>query len=451
MRVGWSALLLLAVLLCSPPQRLSLSAKQQPLLYTLHSGDGASIGDPSTANWIVGPSAARRKIEANMLRREHDLKRAREEHQLLVERASSLEAAAHPGPGDMNELAALKKQKLRAKDAIARLSRLVSGAQQTPLLVELGEGGFGKVLFGKSSSGVNVAVKISGTADSSSLFKESLALSRLRGHIGFPTMHFYGEQSLMERGPHVVLVQELLGPSVEKLYFFTTLGTRGFTSATVLLLAAQLLERLELLAQFRIIHGDVQPGNFLMGRGDKNNTVHLIDFGLASLASVEDVDLLGAFRGALAPKPASDCGLRGTLVFSSVQSMLGQRLHERDDLESLAYSLAYLLCNKLPWSDSCDGESDAEAVERVLNSKRSCPVSSVCVGHGENSVHAAGAIVALLTHARELGSCERPDFKRLQDVVAAALAAETSSPRFEWIRERITWCTPDGSLRHELY
>ena len=65
----------------------------------------------------------------------------------------------------------------------------------------------------------------------------------------------------------------MLGPSIEKLFQYTTLGVRGFSPLTVLLIAEQMIDRLEVLSNFNIVHGDIQPGNILLGRGDHNSTV----------------------------------------------------------------------------------------------------------------------------------------------------------------------------------
>ena len=109
------------------------------------------------------------------------------------------------------------------------------------------------------------------------------------------------------------------------------------------------------------MHCDLSPANWLMGLGpgtgtgegesqgegttpggsSDNGTVHLIDFGLAHL----DADATTTTT----TTTATDA-LRGTLLFSSAAAMRGVRCSYKDDLECLAYALAYLLCNDLPWS-----------------------------------------------------------------------------------------------------
>ena len=93
--------------------------------------------------------------------------------------------------------------------------------------------------------------------------------------VGIPAVRWYGVE-----GDYNVMVIDLLGKSLEDL--FNDCGRR-FNLKTVLILADQLLCRLEIVHTKCYIHRDIKPDNFLMGRGARRHMVYVIDFGLAKL------------------------------------------------------------------------------------------------------------------------------------------------------------------------
>ena len=95
----------------------------------------------------------------------------------------------------------------------------------------------------------------------------------MKGGVGIPHIRWFG----VERD-YNVLVMDLLGPSLEDLFNFCS---RRFTMKTVLMLADQMIGRVEYVHNKNFIHRDIKPDNFLMGIGRHCNKLFLIDFGLA--------------------------------------------------------------------------------------------------------------------------------------------------------------------------
>jgi len=72
---------------------------------------------------------------------------------------------------------------------------------------------------------------------------------------------------------------DLLGPSLEDLF---QTCKRSFDLKSVLLIAVQMVKRIQAVHEERIIHRDIKPDNFLIGSTEQTkDSVYIIDFGLA--------------------------------------------------------------------------------------------------------------------------------------------------------------------------
>ncbi|KAG7961148.1 hypothetical protein I3843_09G001700 [Carya illinoinensis] len=105
--------------------------------------------------------------------------------------------------------------------------------------------------------------------------------------------------------------------------------------------AISILEKLHLKG---FVHGDVKPENFLLGQPGTQDEkkLYLIDLGLASRWK----DASSGQHVGYDQRPDI---FRGTIRYASVHAHLGRTGSRRDDLESLAYTLIFLIKGRLPW------------------------------------------------------------------------------------------------------
>ncbi|KAJ7159862.1 kinase-like domain-containing protein [Mycena crocata] len=202
---------------------------------------------------------------------------------------------------------------------------------------EIAVGGCGQVFLGVHTiAGKEVAIKLEpAIAKHSPLKQESKIYKTLMGGTGVPWIMWSGRQ-----GDYNVMVIDLLGPSLEDLF---KMCNRHFSLKTVLLLADQLISRIEFIHTHGFVHRDVKPANFVMGTGRAASMVNVIDFGLAK--KFRD----SRFPGNHIPYKQDGFHGVGTSLFAAINTHLGVESSRRDDLESLAYMLIYFLRGTLPW------------------------------------------------------------------------------------------------------
>mmetsp|Transcript_8332 Transcript_8332/g.5953 ORF Transcript_8332/g.5953 Transcript_8332/m.5953 type:complete len:143 (+) Transcript_8332:258-686(+) len=135
------------------------------------------------------------------------------------------------------------------------------------------------------------------------------------------------------------MVMELLGPSLMQL--FKKVCSQPFSVKTIALLGLQMVERLKFLADKGLVHRDLKPDNWCVGQGAHQDTVYLIDFGLAKKYRHDVTQIhIPQKQGKL---------LVGTILYASVDALLGSEITRKDDLESMVYGLIELGLGALPW------------------------------------------------------------------------------------------------------
>lgn len=123
-------------------------------------------------------------------------------------------------------------------------------------------------------NGSKVAIKLESIkAAHPQLHSESRVYKILSGGPGIPKLHWMGVE-----GTYNVMVIDLLGLSLEDLF---AKCNKRFSLKTVLMLADQMIQRLQFMHSRCMLHRDIKPDNFLMGVRRRADLVHVIDFGLS--------------------------------------------------------------------------------------------------------------------------------------------------------------------------
>jgi len=260
---------------------------------------------------------------------------------------------------------------------------------------KIGGGSFGDIYIATDiSSGDEVAVKLEHTKTKHpQLHVECKFYKVMQGGVGIPFVKYYGCE-----GEYNVMVMELLGPSLEDLFNFCN---RKLSLKTVLLLADQLISRIEFIHGKNFIHRDMKPDNFLMGLGKKGNQVYVIDFGLAKKFRDQRTHQHIPYR--------ENKNLTGTARYTSINTHLGIEQSRRDDMEALGYILIYFLQGTLPWQ-GLRAKTKAQKYEKISEKKLSTPVEELCKG-------APAEFATYQNYVRSLRFEEKPDYAYLRQLI----------------------------------
>lgn len=230
------------------------------------------------------------------------------------------------------------------------------------------------------------------------LFLEAKILKLLSNNIGFPTFEKYDETD-----DFFYIIFESLGPSLMDLYKQCSFK---FSLKTVLLLSFQVIDRIETLHSYNIVHRDINPSNFLIGINEKRYILYLLDFDLSSKYKDSKTNLH------IKNKTARN--KIGTIGFASINTHINKEYSRRDDLESIGYMLIFLL-KGLPWVNNDEllqnnTINNVDTYEQnISDAKLNTPLETLCDGLPDE-------FLQYLKYVKNLKFEENPDYSYLKNL-----------------------------------
>jgi serine/threonine protein kinase len=260
---------------------------------------------------------------------------------------------------------------------------------------KIGSGSFGDIYLGTNiTTNEEVAIKLENIksrhpqlAYENRLYR---ILNAMNDAVGIPSVRWFGKE-----GDYNVLVMDLLGPSLEDLFNFCS---RKFTLKTVLMLADQLIARIEYIHSKNFVHRDIKPDNFLVGIGKKEGICYVIDYGLAKKYRDPKTHQHIPYN--------ENKNLTGTARYASINTHLGIEQSRRDDLESLGFVLMYFNRGSLPWQ-GLKANTKKEKYDKISEKKIATPIEVLCKGF-------PAEFATYLNYCRALRFDDKPDYAYLR-------------------------------------
>ena len=294
------------------------------------------------------------------------------------------------------------------------------------LIKKLGEGSFGRIYSAKENSTNNwYAIKLENKNRSQNLLESEAYIMSYLNSPRIPMVKSFGYT-----GDYNVLIMELMGKSLEDL--FESMPTKKMSVRCVCNIGYQMIEIIEYVHNKHIVHRDIKPDNFVMGKGNKSKFLFLLDFGLAkkyrSSTTLKHYPLIKKKH------------LTGTARYASINALNGYTQSRRDDLEAIGYVLVYFLLGRLPWQGMLNKNKD-ERYMKIMEVKRDTDPHILCK-------NLPVEFEKYITYTRNLEYEQDPDYNMLKNLFLKVLNDEEHciDYYYDWDCDMGTMTTADTNL-----
>ena len=280
---------------------------------------------------------------------------------------------------------------------------------------KLGEGAFGDVYLGQAiENNQYVALKVERRKIAKPILESEAFLLYSIAGLGIPEVKSFGKVK-----NYTVLVEPLLGKSLFDIF---AENHKKMPLEDVCLIGKQVIERIQWVHSKYIVHRDIKPDNFLIGKKDPN-VIYIIDFGLSKKyrSSTTNKHIRFGFTGKLT----------GTVRFASANALRGGEQSRRDDIESIGYMLVYFMKKRLPWQ-GVTGTRKMERYLKIYKMKKNTTPEELCEGLPPE-------MTEYIKYAKQLEFEQQPDYKYLKKLFGRMLKRVHNTNDqliFSWIKLR---------------
>ena len=281
----------------------------------------------------------------------------------------------------------------------------------------LGAGSFG-CIYSAEYDGQLFAIKLEDKNCEQNLLENEAYIMSYLHCPGLPLVKSYGYSS-----KYNILVMELMGKSLEDI--FENLIIKKMSSRCVCNIGYQMIEILEFIHNKHIIHRDIKPDNFVVGRNTKKKYIYLLDFGLSKkYRSSRNLKHYPIEKGR---------NLTGTARYASINALDGYTQSRRDDLESVGYVLMYFLRGRLPWQ-GIQVKNKEDRYRKIMEKKIATSAEELCKGFPKQ-------FEDYVNYSKKLQYEEDPDYNYLKNLFVSCLKEENFKIDcyYDWDKETINY------------